>query len=281
LNKTKIEWCDMTWNPVTGCQNWCEYCYARGIANRFGGNAAIQTNNAHYIFSADGYEIDFKHVKDDGSYAPFPFWFKPTFHKYRLDEPAKINMRKSIFVCSMADLFGEWVPDEWIEAVLKHCAIAPWHTYLFLTKNPERYTDAIDYIEGERSPLIEGGLSAYFGATVTNEKQLYTAYESPATWLSIEPMLEDITGAFEEFCIMYRPPDSAEVPRWSWVVLGAETGNRKSKIIPKREWVEKLVEDCRYWKIPIFMKNSLADIWGEPLIQEYPWEVPENAGAEA
>lgn len=39
MNKTKIDWCDSTWNPVTGCFHDCEYCYARSIATRFGGNA--------------------------------------------------------------------------------------------------------------------------------------------------------------------------------------------------------------------------------------------------
>ena len=39
MNKTKIDWCDSTWNPVTGCLHGCEYCYARGIANRFGCHA--------------------------------------------------------------------------------------------------------------------------------------------------------------------------------------------------------------------------------------------------
>ena len=35
--KTKIDWCDSTWNPVTGCLHGCPYCYARGIAERFNG----------------------------------------------------------------------------------------------------------------------------------------------------------------------------------------------------------------------------------------------------
>ncbi len=38
MNKTKIEWCDSTWNPVTGCRHGCEYCYAKHMANRFKGN---------------------------------------------------------------------------------------------------------------------------------------------------------------------------------------------------------------------------------------------------
>lgn len=48
MNKTNIEWCDSTWNPVTGCRHGCEYCYARRIAKRFGGydlNGRITTHN--------------------------------------------------------------------------------------------------------------------------------------------------------------------------------------------------------------------------------------------
>ena len=35
MTKTKIDWCDYTWNPVWGCLNKYEYCYARKINNRF------------------------------------------------------------------------------------------------------------------------------------------------------------------------------------------------------------------------------------------------------
>ena len=60
---------------------------------------------------------------------------------------------------------------------------------------------------------------------------------------------------------------------FEWIIVGAETGRRKDKVIPKREWIEKLVDLCNKAEIPIFMKSSLADIWGEPLIQEFPKEL--------
>ena len=37
MQATKIEWCNSTWNPVTGCLQGCHYCYAKRIAERFGG----------------------------------------------------------------------------------------------------------------------------------------------------------------------------------------------------------------------------------------------------
>ena len=57
MNKTKIDWCDSTWNPVTGCLHGCEYCYARGIANRFSSHG-------------DKWDDRKIHVLDEKVYAP-------------------------------------------------------------------------------------------------------------------------------------------------------------------------------------------------------------------
>ena len=110
MNKTKIEWCDSTWNPVTGCYHGCEYCYARRIACRFGDFSTIDGNIVKVInanTSTPLYEVKYK-VK-----SPYPGKFTPTLHRYRLDEPVRWKKPRNIFVCSMADLFGDWVPDEW------------------------------------------------------------------------------------------------------------------------------------------------------------------------
>jgi hypothetical protein len=131
LNKSKIEWCDLTWNPVTGCNHGCEYCYAKKIANRFGSHDVTNLGNEMTI------QLNTKPSN------PYPYKFIPTFHKYRLEEPAQKTKGRKIFVCSMADLFGNWVPDEWTSEVLKSCEAAPQHKYLFLTKNPKRYSTAI------------------------------------------------------------------------------------------------------------------------------------------
>lgn len=48
MDKTKIEWADATWNPVTGCFHKCEYCYARRIARRFGGASETHNNETCY-----------------------------------------------------------------------------------------------------------------------------------------------------------------------------------------------------------------------------------------
>ena len=153
-NKTKIDWADATWNPVTGCLHGCEYCYARRIAERFGSNLMpIFTN----------YPVLDEPVRsggfDCGKNQPYPFDFTPTFHRYRLDEPARWTRPRNIFVCSMADLFGEWVPDGWIQEVINACLAAPQHRFLFLTKNPGRYCHL------ERAGIMPKGDNFWFGAT--------------------------------------------------------------------------------------------------------------------
>ena len=138
MNRTKIEWCDSTWNPVTGCKHGCEYCYAKRIAERYAGSVSAGSFDGRKLVELDEQPlVERKNGKVSG--APFPVGFRPTLHKYRLWEPAHVKKPQTIFVCSMADLFGEWVPDEWIAEVFNACLLSPQHRYLFLTKNPGRY----------------------------------------------------------------------------------------------------------------------------------------------
>lgn len=244
MNKTKIDCCDSTWNPVTGCFHDCEYCYARGIAERFGGKQKY----------ANIFEEDKPIIGADGKALAYPHSFSPTFLRYRLNDYIAKKGR-NIFVCSMADLFGEWVPDSWIEEVFKACEKASQHNYLFLTKNQQRYIE-----------LSEKGLlpsKHWYGYSVTKQSDLWEFHHAEDCtvknlFVSIEPILEPISPGFCSHC----PTD--------WVIIGAETGRRKDKVVPKREWIERIVMECEYSDIPVFMKSSLIDIWGEPLIQEFP-----------
>ena len=247
MNKTKIEWCNQTWNPVTGCLHNCPYCYARKIAQRFGRKDILKTP----------FNMKYPVYDDDRNTISYPFGFTPVFHRYRLlDEPQKHKKPQNIFVCSMADLFGEWVPDDWIREVFAACEKAPQHRYLFLTKNPKKYIE-----------LAKKGMfprQHWYGYTATTDSDLWKfhhADECPCInlFISIEPIQDEFVLPLSTHC----PAD--------WIIVGAETGNRKGKIVPKREWIERIVRSCRASGVPIFLKNSLADIWQEPLIQEYPW----------
>lgn len=269
---TKIDWCDTTWNPVTGCYHGCEYCYARGIAERFGGfepsenanwNIMEESRTGNLIAIADGMQA---RTRKDGKVvpAPYPFRFTPTLHRYRLDEPKKWTEPRNIFVCSMADLFGKWVPDEWIEEVIKACLDAPQHRYLFLTKNPARYIYLID-----NGIIPEDQPNFWLGSTATIPEMEFFYADCANTFISIEPIL----APFQNMTDAGKLP----VKNSDWIIVGAETGNRRNKVIPQKAWIDELVECAKATNTPIFMKESLRSLMGSDFRQEFPWEVKGNA----
>jgi len=264
MNTTKIEYVDKSWSPVTGCfgpnGELCPYCFANSIVNRFQGYALDGENTTYNpydgiaVLETPMYKVSKYGVKTQ---APFPFGFEPTLHKYRLNEPSRYKSPKTIFVCTMADLFHEAIPDDWIMQVFDACRIAPWHRYLFLTKNPKRYYDLA------LAEKLIGGDNIWLGSTITTPEDMFMNTIDPSrnAFISIEPILSDFgreSAALKEGGI-------------KWAVLGAETGSRKGKVIPKKRWVQNIVESCRDAGVPLFMKNNIIPYWDNELITELPW----------
>lgn len=261
MKKTKIEWCDSTWNPITGCLHGCEYCYARRIANRFSRPHCIAVDIPVKNMPLELHELDkpFTTTKNGKEKAePYPFAFLPTFHRYKLDEPARWTKPRTIFVCSMADLFGDWVPDSWIEEVFRACEKAPQHRYLFLTKNPQRLGTL-----ATKGKLPKWKDNWWFGSTVTDMSMgRYPGRISDNTFISIEPLLECMDVGLGSF-------GSAE-----WLIIGAETGNRKNKVVPQKHWIDLICDAADITHMAVFMKDSLLPIMGEEnMRREFPWEV--------
>jgi protein gp37 len=208
MNKTKIEWCDFTWNPVVGCSGACPYCYARKMAHRF-----------HRDFTPHWVDRNFER--------PFPK--KPSL----------------IFVNSMSDL-ADW-QEGWRRVVWYRMVQAPEHFFLFLTKHPEvcRF-----------SPLD----NAMLGVSVTDQ----TSYDrlvpriGQNTFLSIEPIHGPI-----------KPWGSHR-----WIIVGAETGNRKGRVTPDAGWIEYIYEYAMDSKIPLFFKESLRSLWPFDGYDYFPQEFP-------
>jgi len=255
MNRSKIDWTDFSWNPITGCRHDCAYCYAAKQAKRFCGDVRLNKTSPQLQTQGDGLYIleqPFRNSAD--KVIPLPAGFEPTLHKYRLSMPAEKKLPANIFVGSMADVFGEWVPDEWIKAVFEACAAAPWHNYMFLTKNPGRYTELASKEILPKTPNI------WLGSTVTTQEDMFwwSGYHYHNTFVSIEPLLAE-----------FELPGSLK-KKADWIIIGAETGNRKGKVAPERTWIENIVAACRATETPVFMKDNLASVWGAPLIQEYP-----------
>lgn len=262
MNRSKIEWCDHTWNPITGCRHNCQYCYARKMTARFAGDVRLNKmakRDYSVVPAADGgedlYVLDAQMLNETGNPLVYPFGFAPTMHRYRMDIPGKLKMGNNIFIGAMADMFGSWVPDEWIEEIMNVCKENSIHNYLFLTKNPERY---------EQYGVPTGMENMWYGTTITKEAEVGRVIYLPSEckkFVSIEPLLEDINPKQND--LLFKQVD--------WVIIGAETGRRKEKKIPELEWIENIMKKCDEAKIPVFMKDSLVPIIGEEnMRREFP-----------
>jgi protein gp37 len=246
MNKTKIEWCDYTWSPVTGCKHGCPYCYARKIAERFKGSKA------------------------------WPQGFEPMFHEERLNDPRKLGTKyycpyymaakgTSIFVCSMADLFGEWVPQEWIHRVFLSCHQTPRHTYIFLTKNPARIESLSVHSCFEE---FMNSKNAWFGTSITGEEDSVDrlghliASDLPNRFISFEPLLKYPFDG-DQYC--------GDLTGIKQVIIGAQTN---PDIRPEYDAVLNICEAADRVSAKVFMKDSLAKWFPDrELRRELCWSV--------
>jgi protein gp37 len=198
----------------------------------------------------------------------------------------------------MADLFGDWVPDEWISNVIHACwrsndmdadAVdrngnklvrgkpdGELHTFLFLTKNPKRIA------EFEKKHFWLGSAvrpKMWFGTTVTGASDQDRVNElgnfnSDNVFLSIEPLLEALDISKLADSLQRRKYCFQKCSQINGVIVGAESGKRKGKVTPRREWIDDIVRGCDICGVPVFMKDSLLSIVGaENMRRELPWEV--------
>ncbi len=277
MNRTKIEWADYTWNPVTGCLHGCPYCYAARIVGRFGGDHADAKDIQEALelvcgFNKDEFEVTGKCVSLDYAVCgmeanePYPFGFRPTFHRYRLNEPARVKKPARIFAVSMGDLFGDWVPMKWIWQILSEADKCSRHTFMFLTKNPQRYLEYSGvklgaWPHGNEERIAFPG-NCWAGVSVTDVKS-WTWIScrihhvlAPVKFISIEPLFEDV----------FKFINANGIPLGvDWVIVGAQTGPGAVKVKP--EWIERIIVECRDAKVPVFLKDNLG--WPEK-IQEFP-----------
>jgi len=223
-----IEWTEMTWNPVTGCRHDCPYCYARDIANRF-------------------YEQKFEP-------SLIPDRFRAPWNTAVPPQAAADIAFKNVFVCSMADLFGRWVPVEWIEGVL-HCVREnPQWNFLFLTKFPKRYCE------------FEFPANAWLGTTVDcqarvkNAEDAFAKVSGGTKWLSVEPLLE--------------PLSFSRLELFNWVVIGGASASSQTPAwVPPIDWIAALHQQARAAGCRIYYKDNCG--MSDALrIREFPWTEP-------
>ena len=205
---TQIEWTEETWNPIRAKTDlgdrWncrkvspgCDHCYAERLNIRFGGTPyqAVDVPDAK--------------VRE---------WSR--LDEKALQKPLRMRRARRIFVCSMSDLFGEWVPSAWIQEMwLVMTQQARHHTYQILTKRPKRMRDwTIAKASVMGWPVDEVWPdNVWLGTSIESQEyawRLNYLSETPAKvrFVSVEPLLGPVDlrgiGIF---------PD--------WVIVGGESG---------------------------------------------------------
>lgn len=246
MHRSKIEWVDDTWNPITGCKENCRYCYARKKSCRFSGDVRKNMNSPMYEKGKELQVLDGPYMGETRGILNYPFGFIPTYHRYRLDYPMQRRNGCNILVGEMGDMFGDWIPDAVLKEIFDSCQQRDIHNYLFLTRFPRRYRELC--LKG----ILPTGTNYWYGSTVTHNNDIFPAIPRPVhTFACFEPILEEIKLPINGIRLV------------DWIIIGAENGNGRGKVVPKKSWIEAIVEYADRVGIPVFMKDSIADVIGQ------------------
>ena len=247
---SKIEWTEETWSPVTGCSpvsEGCVNCFAASIAKRF------------------WKDRKFSEVK---------------CHPGRLSQPMKWKKPRKIFVCSMSDLFHPEVPFSFIREIWNITAKCPQHTFMLLTKRPERMLKFTKWMAGwDHISIAEWPRNCWLGVTAENQEQadkrIPILLEIPAAvrFVSVEPMLGavdlrslkslELPGCLTHDALLGRNIHHDDDMNWTdgerldWVICGGESGPKARPMHP--DWARSLRDQCVSAGVSYFLKQMHID----------------------
>jgi len=218
MSKSKIEWTGKTWNPVTGCDKVSAGC-------KFC-YAEIMTRRLKAM-RQEKYAAGFGTV---------------VTHQKELNQPYTWKKPQTVFVNSMSDLFHKDVPVSFIRDVFQVMNDLPQHTFQVLTKRSERLLKLSNSLNWMSNSNIWQGVS------IENEKVLHRLedlrYSNAAVkFLSLEPLIGPLKGL--------------DLSGIDWVIVGGESGNKKTIRPINPDWVIDIRDQCQAQNIPFFFKQ-----WG-------------------
>ncbi len=238
-----IEWTDYTWNPVGGCKHACAWqmpdgsvaeCYAKTVAERVAQKSYVHGFEHHY------------------------------WNPKLLSAPMKLKTPSKIFLDSMSDLMGAWVPRDEIEQVLDICRQTPQHHYQLLTKNAPRLLEFKDELPNNVWVGVSAPPSFMFGKPLSFQQQkrfvlrqleVLHQLSVPVRWMSIEPLSFDIAPLLQD-------------SQLQWAVIGAATNGAKT-YQPEPEWVENVLTVLDNQETQVFFKGNL--VWtGSKWREDFP-----------
>ena len=260
---SKIEWTDVSWNPVTGCTKispGCEHCYAERMSKRLAGRFGYPAENP----------------------------FTVTCHPDKLDQPLHWKKPRNIFVCSMGDLFHEDVPEQFIWRCFLTMSIATQHTYQVLTKRPKTMAKMMRIAFSSDLHVHSGPApNVWLGTSCENQdtanERIPHLMKTPAAvrFLSLEPLLgpvdldcinfgDNIAVSSGSVIVASAAGNQPFNPVIDWVIVGGETGPGARPMDP--DWARDIRDQCKAAGVPFFFKAMGG---GQPtpkdlMIREFP-----------
>ena len=230
MAKTKIEWTDEVWNPLTGCTRvspGCDHCYMFALYPRLKG------------MDVRGYEE-----------SPDILTLLPG----RLDQPLKWMKPRKVFVNSMSDLFHSDVPFEFITRVfdvMYQASVQRGHIFQVLTKRPGRAAGWWEKYRDRYDGMWPSGV--WLGTSVETQKyapriKVLARVPAAVRFISAEPLLGPLNlGPFMETC------DSSSRPALDWIIVGGESGVGARPM--EMEWARSLRDQAIRYGVPFFLKQ--------------------------
>lgn len=219
---TSIEWTEVTWNPVTGCDRvspGCDNCYALTLAKRLKA-------------------MDSPRYQKDGDPRTSGPGFGVTCHDDLVGVPLRWRKPRLVFVNSMSDLFHPQVPDEFISRVFDTMKAAHQHTFQILTKRPQRLA--------KMAHQLPWPANIWMGVSVENAAYRFRIdhlRSAPAKvrFLSVEPLIDDV--------------GELDLEGIHWVIVGGESGPHARPL--EESWVTSIRDQCVDAGVAFFFKQ-----WG-------------------
>ena len=239
-----------SWNPITGCTRvspGCEMCYAETLSHRL---AAMGQPKYQGV------------TKPSGKWSG-----KVLLHEDRLEEPARWKKPRTIFVCSMSDLFHEEVPDEFIYSLLENTILR--HTYIILTKRAERMAEIMTEWAIEGDGWCE---NVWLGVSVEDQQRAdertphLLSVPAAVRFLSVEPLLAPVDISL--FTNTQVETGAASSLGCRWVIAGGESGPGARPC--HLDWLRSIRDQCAAAAVPFFLKQLGADPWDWTYHSELP-----------
>jgi len=286
--KSKIEWTDATWNPVTGCtkvSTGCKHCYAERLFPRVYGRDMVPIENPAVALANE--ETDRPREFTD-------VWLHPE----RLEQPLHWKKPRMIFVNSMSDLFHEDIPFEFIHRIFAVMAKTEQHTFQILTKRPKIMLKYTTKLWGSPLKNVWFGISCENQETADERIPLLLQLPAAVRFLSCEPLLDEIDlreplnhYPVQTSCRQYVTRDMAidagdrefegslysddeweqTVPEGiDWVIVGGESGPGYRPM--NLDWARSIRDQCTVAGVPFFFKQTAGKkaIPDDLMIREYP-----------